>query len=330
MNIRTWITTMIAAGALALAACDKKPASSTTGGPTPGPAAGGAIELGFVTNNTSDFWAIAASGVKKAEQDFNVKVEIKMPNESNLQETIIESLISKKVSGIAISPKDSKNQIGLLNKVRDAGINLICFDSDAPDSKRMAFVGTNNVLAGVAAGELILEALPQGGKIMLFVGSMDAQNAKERRQGVEQALKGSKVEVLDVRTDNEDRARAKQNVEDTLNKYPDVACLVGLWSYNAPQILQAVKDAKKEGKVKIVAFDEEGPTLQGVKDGHIYGTVVQQPYEFGYRSIKYLAHMARGETDKLPKDGMDVVPVRKIKPADVDAFSAELKKLIGK
>ncbi len=71
-----------------------------------------------------------------------------------------------------------------------------------------------------------------------------------------------------------------------------------------PLILQAVKQAKKEGKVKIVAFDEEDETLQGVKDGHIYCTIVQQPYEFGYQSVRLLASIVRGDKSVLPADGV--------------------------
>ena len=116
-------------------------------------------------------------------------------------------------------------------------------DSDAPDSNRACYVGTDNVAAGRQAGELIKEALPNGGKIMLFVGKRDAQNAKERFAGIQEALKGTKVEIIDIRTDDIDRVRAKANVMDTIVKYPDVAGLVGLWSYNGPAILNAVADA---------------------------------------------------------------------------------------
>ena len=78
------------------------------------------------------------------------------------------------------------------------------------------------------AGELIKKALPDGGKIMLFVGTMGAANARERVEGIKKALEGSKVEIIDIRTDEVDFARAKRNVEDTLTKYPDIDGLVGL------------------------------------------------------------------------------------------------------
>ena len=164
---------------------------------------------------------------------------------------------------------------------------------------------------------------------MLFVGKRDAQNAKERIQGLEEALKGSNVSVIDVRTDDTDRVRAKQNVSDTLVKYPDVACLVGLWSYNGPAIIGAVKDAGKVGKVKIVTFDEENDTLQAVKDGIDEATVVQNPYEFGRQAVTLMAKKLRGEDINIPENKAFIVPTRAITKDNVDEFWANLKKLRG-
>jgi len=206
---------------------------------------------------------------------------------------------------------------------------LVCHDSDAPASKRVCYIGTDNVAAGAEAAKLVKEALPQGGKIMLFVGSMDAQNAKERCQGIRQGLAGSNIEIIDVRTDETDRVRAQRNVEDTLVKYPDVAGLVGLWTYNGPAILHAVKSASKSGQVKIVCFDEEEETLTGVAAGDIYGTVVQQPYEFGKQAITRMAQYLEGSKEAVA-GGQQIVPTLSIRKDNVVEFQAELKKLLGK
>ena len=186
-----------------------------------------------------------------------------------------------KVAGIAVSPTDPVGEKQDLDKIVDSGVLLVCQDSDAPDSKRAAYIGTDNVAAGVMAGEEVKKALPNGGKIMVFVGKADAQNAKERYDGLKKALAGSKVEILDLRTDDGDRARAKQNVADAIVKYPDLAGCVGLWSYNGPGIVNAVKEAKKVGKIQIVTFDDEADTITGVQDGSIFSMIVQQPFQFG-------------------------------------------------
>jgi ribose transport system substrate-binding protein len=207
---------------------------------------------------------------------------------------------------------------------------VITQDSDAPSCDRALYIGTDNVAAGRQAGELIKEALPEGGKIMVFVGKSDARNAAERLQGIKEALAGSKVEILDVRTDDTDRARAKSNAADTLVKHPDVAALVGLWSYNGPAILNAVKEAGKAGQVKIVCFDEEDETLAGVKDGAIFATVVQQPYEFGYQSVKIMAQILKGDKSAIPANKQINVPTLVIKKDGVDAFVKKINELRGR
>jgi ribose transport system substrate-binding protein len=307
--------------------CDK--GTSSSGGGT----AGGKkkFKLAFVTNNPSTFWTIARAGNDDAVKELgNVEVDFRIPSAGTAaeQKQILEDLVSKGVDGIAVSPVDAKNQTELLNTIAGQTL-LICHDSDAPESKRYCYIGTDNVAAGVEAGKLIKEALPNGGKIMVFVGQLDAQNAKERLTGIKKELEGSKVEIIDVRTDETDRVRAKKNVEDTLVKYPDVACLVGLWSYNGPAILNGTKGSGKIGQVKIVCFDEEDETLAGVAAGAIYGTIVQQPYEFGKQAITRMAKHLAGDKEALA-GGKQIVPTLSIKADNVAEFKAKLAKQLGK
>ena len=126
------------------------------------------------------------------------------------------------------------------------------------------------------------------------------------------------------------RARAKTNAADTLVKYPDVAALVGLWSYNGPAILNAVKDANKVGQVKIICFDEEDETLAGVKDGAIFATVVQQPFEFGYQSVKLMAQIIKGDKSAIPPNKQINVPTLIIKKDSVDDFTKKINQLRGR
>jgi ribose transport system substrate-binding protein len=328
----------LCAAALALAfvlpGCSKKedtqpPAGGTT---TPAPTPSGKkLKLAFVVNNASPFWTIAHAGVDDAVKELgNVEVDFRIPSTgtSAEQHQLLDDLLSRGVDGIAVSVLDADNQTDFLNKIASQTL-LITHDSDAPKSKRVCYIGTDNTAAGVEAGKLIKEALPNGGKIMIFVGSMDVNNAKERFAGIKKELAGSKVEIVDVRTDETDRARAQKNVEDTLVKYPDISCLVGLWSYNGPCILHGVASSGKTGQVKIVCFDEEEETLAGVASGAIYGTVVQQPYEFGRQSILRMAKYLRGDKQALA-GGQQIVPTLSIKKENVAEFSARLKKQLGK
>ena len=287
--------------------------------------------LAFITNNAADFWTIARKGVEKADAELaDASVEFRLGDGTAAeQKRIVDDLLAKGVDGIAISPVDPANQTAMLN---DAAQKALVFthDSDAPDTKRECYVGTDNVAAGREAGALIKGALPQGGKIALFVGKLDARNAQERLQGIKEAIAGTKIEILDVRTDDTDQVRAKANVAEMLVSHPEVAALVGLWSYNGPAILNAVKDASRIGQVKIIAFDEDDETLSGVKAGSIVGTVVQQPYEFGYQAITLLAKAVKGDRSGIPANRQLFIPTKVIKQDNVDDFRAKLVQLRGR
>lgn len=317
--------------ALAISGCGKQDGGSTSGGGDSKPASGKKLKLAFVVNNASSFWTIAKAGTTDAAKELgNVEVDFRIPSSGQAaeQRQLLDDLLAKGVDGIAVSVIDQANQIEFLDKIASQTL-LITHDSDAPKSKRVCYVGTDNTAAGVEAGKLIKEALPNGGKIMVFVGTLDAANAQERFAGIKKEIAGSKVEIIDVRTDETDRARAQKNVEDTLVKYPDVAACVGLWSYNGPAILNGVRSGGKIGTVKIIAFDEEDQTLAGVAAGEIFGTVVQQPYEFGKQAITKMAKYLGGDKTIFAQS-VQFVPTLSIKKDSVAAFKANLDKQLGK
>ena len=294
--------------------------------------AGTKHKLAFVTNNASDFWVIARKGTEKAAREIpNIEVEFRIPADGTAaeQQRVVDDLLAKGIHGIAISPVDPANQTQMLNRIADQTL-VVTQDSDAPNSKRVCYVGTDNVEAGRQAGQLVKEALPQGGNIMVFVGVLDAANAQQRYQGLKEALDGSNIKILDVRTDNTDRVRAKSNASDTLVNNADIAGMVGLWSYNGPAILSAVKEANKVDKVKIIAFDEEDETLTGIKDGAIYATVVQQPFEFGYKSMELMAKILGGDRSQIPASKQIFVPTKAVKKDTVEAFTKEINALRGR
>ena len=314
------LTTTITAFTLCLAACTSNKEAPRD------------IKLAFVTNNSSDFWTIARRGVEKADAELpDVSAEFRITSDGTAaeQKRIIDDLITKGVRGIAISPIDPENETPLINEVAKKAL-VFTQDSDAPASDRACYVGTNNVDAGRQAGQLIKEVLPSGGKIMLFVGKLDARNAQERIQGIKEVLKGSNIEIIDVRTDDADDVRAKSNAADTLVRHPDVKALVGLWSYNGPAILNAVKEARKVGQVKIVAFDEADETLAGIQDGAIYGTVVQQPYEFGYQAIKLMAQAIKGDRSVIPANKQIIIPTLVVNKSNVADFTKRINELRGR
>jgi ribose transport system substrate-binding protein len=208
-------------------------------------------------------------------------------------------------------------------------VPLFTTDSDAPDTNRVAYIGSSNTDAGRQAGEIALQALPDGGQCIGFVGLPGADNARERIEGMQEVIAGSNVELIDVRGDDIDMTRARRNVEDALAANPDIDCMVGFYSYNPPRIYEVLKESGKLGEIVIVAFDEDPITLGGVREGTIAGTVVQQPYEWGYQGMKLMAAHLEGDNSSIPADALVIVPTKIIDQSNVDDFEAELKARIG-
>jgi ribose transport system substrate-binding protein len=288
--------------------------------------------LAFVVNGASDFWKIAEAGVKKAQGELpNYDLQFKYPEQAAaaVQQRIMDDLVAAGAAGIMVSAVDPKNQTESLNKVASQTV-LFTTDSDAPQSKRIAYIGSSNTDLGKEAGKLMLNALPDGGKCLGFVGLPGADNARERIEGVKATIKGSKVELVDVRGDEIDQTRAKRNVEDALAAMPDVSCLVGFYSYNTPRIYEVLKEAGKLGKIKIIGFDEDPITLGGVKEGSIVGTVVQQPFEWGYQGMKLMAKYIEGDKSGIPAGGIIIVPGKVIDKSNVDDFMAQMKQMLHK
>jgi ribose transport system substrate-binding protein len=287
--------------------------------------------LAFVVNGASDFWKLAEAGVKKAQGELpNYDLQFKYPEQAAaaIQQRLMDDLVAAGVSAIMVSAVDPKSSTDALNRV-GGQVPLFTTDSDAPDTNRIAYIGSSNTDAGKQAGEIALKALPEGGKCMGFVGLLGADNAKERIAGMKEVIAGSKVELVDVRGDDIDQTRAKRNVEDTLAANPDINCMVGFYSYNPPRIYEALKEAGKLGQITVIAFDEDPITLGGVKEGTIAGTVVQQPYEWGYQGMKLMAKYLEGDKSGIPDSKLLIVPTKIIDKGNVEQFEADLKAAIG-
>ena len=300
------------------------------------------IHLAFVTNGVTSFWQIAKAGVDHAARDFDIRATVQMPVEGiSDQKRIVQDLLTVGVDGIAISPIDPSNQIDLINNTARNTI-LITQDSDAPGTDRLCYIGMDNYLAGRLCGQLVKEAVPLGGEIAILVGRLEQDNARQRRQGVIDELlgrsmlaqrydapgtrlEGNKYTVVATLTDQYDRVKAKANAEDVLSRFPDLDAIVGLFAYNGPLALEALKQADQVGKIQIIAFDEAIQTLQAIKEGAIFGTVVQDPYRYGYESIRVLASLVRGDRSVLPPQGFLNIPARQIRQDNIENFWVELK-----
>lgn len=316
------------------------------------------LRVAFVTNNPETFWSFAEKGCAKAGDEFGVEVVFQKPDGDAADQTRkIDDLLNQDIKAIAVSVINPKGQSAHLKEVA-AKIPLITQDNDAPDCGRICYLGTNNYKAGRAVGQLVKEVLPEGGVLAVFVGQTEPLNARQRRQGMldELADKPEPKDITDIdygpdgqmygkyrlyRTYTDQPIGTQKATENASDALTDLAgeinlSFVGLWAYNPPAILSAVRDKDKVGQVKIIGFDENAATVQGVVDGHIYGTVVQNPFQFGFQAVRIMAGLAKGDRSVLPKDGILYFPHRVITkdgrkdriPAAV--FQMEIRELLGK
>ncbi len=289
------------------------------------------VKLAFVTNNTSEFWKIAGAGIHKFEKEAKVQVDLKYPSTGTAesQNQILQDLAAQGYDGIAVSVIAPNDQVPVLDKVAEK-TNLITVDSDAPKSKRQLYIGTNNYEAGKALGGRIVQLLPKGGKIAVFVGTFAAENATQRLKGIQDAIAGHQIEIVDKREDNTDRAKARANVEDIVNAHHDLSLVVGLYNYNGPAIAAALEGLGKKGKVLAAVFDEDDGTLDGIENGVIQATVVQKPFMFGYLASKWMNDLAtKGEAAKaaLPPNRTIDTGVDIIDKTNVAGFKSKLAEL---
>lgn len=334
--------------------CDAQPPAAPGAG-TPAPDAAAAAPAGrptvaFVTNQIADFWKIAEAGCRDAAKEFDIDVQVVMPPEATavVQKQKVEDLLTSGIAAIAISPLDADNQVDWINSIA-AKVPTITHDSDAPQSSRLMYIGMDNYAAGRLCGELVRKALPDGGKVLLAIGRLEQDNSRFRRQGVidvllerdrtmdfyrsqpdawdpnEGELTGGKYTIVATVTDQGKPEVALAKAEDALVTWPDLNAMVGLFEYNPPACYQALKKAGRLKQVALVGFDENDITLQAIKDGECAGTVVQNPYMYGYESVRVLKELLAGNQSVIPESRyIDIAP-RAITAENVDEYWEDLR-----
>ena len=298
--------------------------------------------LAFVSNGVADFWTIAKAGALAAGRELECPVTVEFPGAGlSDQKRMLEDLIIRGIDGVSVSPIDPVNQSEVLNLIAERSL-LITNDSDAPTAPRLAYIGMDNYLAGRKCGELAHAGLPNGGEVAIFIGRLEQDNAKRRWQGFVDGLLGRSVDatrrddptksfteagytILGTWTDSFDRAKAKANIEDVMTRNPGLDLVTGLFEYNSVLAVEVFKQAGKTGQIKIAAFDEGADVIEAIRQGTVLGTVVQDPYGYGYESIKLLHALNQGNLAALPASGTVNIAARTITRENVDAFWADLK-----
>jgi ribose transport system substrate-binding protein len=290
--------------------------------------------VALVTNNADPFWDPVIAGAQKAAAQSNLKLKVVRGTGKEADQTeTVRQLLGEGISGLAISPIDGEGQTAVLRQVA-VQVPLVTMDSDSPNSSRLWFVGTDNYTAGRQVGAILQEAVPDGGDVLICVGSVTADNGKLRRQGVidelldrpysqvgpfhpiDAPIKGAKYTVVGTCVDMHDKEQAVQLAADAIQRHPNLRCIVALYSYSAPAVLKALEQTGKIGRIKVIGFDVLPETLAAVKAGHVYATMQQAQYDIGFDTIRGLADAISGDA-RVAAAAAGMTPLRYLGVSEV-------------
>ena len=291
---------LIATGLAAAAAGCTKTAPPAGAPAAPASASSAGLKrIILLTNGNSPFWDACRAGLQDADKELKL-AEAGMQAVLEVNDGTPQGQLDKlrqfgsqpDVVAIGVSVIDANN-VAIADQMRELksrGVKIVAIDSDLKEDlhdARTAFIGTNNLVGGRELGVCARNLRPEGGEYVTFVGRTGAQNAIERVGGFGEGA-GEKFKSLDNMGDDLDRTRARDNVRNAIRNHPGLNTLVGIWSYNAPAIVDVVKELNKRESTTIVVFDAEPLAIEQVGQGLIDAMVVQNPYQMGFQGVRMM------------------------------------------
>ena len=245
------------------------------------------------------FWQTVHAGAIKAALEYDLDIEWNAPTvevDSSRQIAIIDSMLNRKLAGIALAPVDRKALVSVVDRASDSGIPVAIFDSDIDTKKRITYVATDNREGGRMAARFLGELLMGEGKVAIIGFMPGSASTMEREEGFAQELtaKFPKMAVVQRAFGMADRAKARAVTENILTAHPD---LRGLFADNESSSVGAVMALKARGnsRVRTVVFDANDQLIADLQDRQIDAMVVQYPFVMGYESVKAIGMKLRGE-----------------------------------
>ena len=239
----------------------------------------------------------AQAKVNELGKDITLILEGAQNGNVSQQIQIMEDLITQQVDGLAIGPCDSAAMTPYIDKAVEAGIPVLCYDTDAPNSKRAGYVGTNNYNAGRAMGEELGKALNGKGTVICETGVVSQEGLILRLEGVQDVLKEKypDIEIVQTTASGGDVSKAQADIENMITAYPDFDALIQMDAAGEAGITSfKTRGWTKEDKVLIV-FDDLEPVINGVKDGQVYCAVTQGQGNWGATAVEELIALNKGE-----------------------------------
>jgi ribose transport system substrate-binding protein len=245
----------------------------------------------FIAANVSlPYWQEAQAGFKDAGRALGVKVDVEGPTSYSPMDELdaFQKAVAAHPSGILISPAKPDLFNSAIDQATSAGIPVICADSDAPNSKRVMFIGTDNVKAGQESAKHLAALLNGKGNIVIM--SIPGQlNLDQRNQGAMEVLKGyPKIKVLETYNDTGDPRLANDQISALLAKKTKLDGVLCLEASGGPGAAEALHRLGLNGKIFVVAMDKTPETLDWISQGVISGTIAQKPYTMAFYGLRFL------------------------------------------
>lgn len=242
------------------------------------------------TNIKLPYWQEAEAGLHDGAQQLGVKAELVGPETFDPQEELraFQKTVKEKPAGILISVSRPDLFQDAISTAISYGIPVITVDADAPESRRVMFVGTDNFRAGQESGKRMAAILKGKGNVVVITipGQL---NLDERAHGVADSLKKYPgVKVIQTLDDNGDPRVANDSISALIKgkaNFDGVICLEASGGSGAAEALHRLD---LQGKIPVVAFDKDPNTLDWIERGVINVTIAQKPYEMSYYGLKFL------------------------------------------
>jgi len=272
------------------------------------------------------YWQTAGAGFSQAAKDLKVRAEFVGPDsfDPKAQQQAFEKVVTQKPTGILVSSADPQLMKGDIDKAIAAGIPVVTMDSDAPSSKRLFFIGTNNYQAGVTGGQRLARELHGKGNVVVFTMPEQA-NLQERLRGYRDALESTPqikiVRVVDIKGDPR---IAFDSATEIIGKDRDkVDGFVCLEAQGGKEVATVLSNNGIKNKT-VMAMDTDTDTLEWVRRGVIVATISQKPYTMAYVGVMMLDHLYHHKLPKLDTDWSkdSFAPI----PAFVDTGSSLIDK----
>jgi len=263
---------------------------------------------------TNPYWLDIKAGAERAAKERGAVVEFLGPTTASTEDglKLFDMATSAKVSGIITYVQEEGQYKKKINSAMEKGIPVVTIDSDEEDSNRIAYVGTDNVLAGQVAGKEMVKQIGTAGNVAIVMGGKNVKNQKERVEGFTEYIKSnSNLKIVDTDSSDAMLLEAEIITRKILNRNNTINALFCTSALDGIGAARAVKDLNYKDRVKIICFDDLDDTLSNIRNELVSATIVQKSNEMGYWAVNIIMDKIEGKSNKFSKSLIDVNVINK-------------------